>query len=336
MTVKITIIGLGQIGASMGLALANHKDQVTTLGHDKSPEIARKAQKQGAVESISNNLPASVEEADVIILAIPFDEIQETLKYIAQDVREDAVVMDTGPVKSAVADWARELLPPRRHYIGLTPALNPDSLSDSSRGLDAARADLFQRGIIAVTAPQGTAEGALKLASDLVVLLGSKPYFADLAEVDGVMASAHLLPGLLAAALVETTTSQPGWSDIRKMTGKLYAAVTQPLEQEEPMALAEAIIHNRTNTIRILDEYLLILASLRSDIAEENAKSLKSRLEDTQQRRAQWQMERARGDWSSVESPKPEMPKFGDVMKQQIGGLDKLFGRRDKKKPREE
>ena len=35
MTVKITIIGLGQIGASIGLALANHKDQVTTLGYDE-------------------------------------------------------------------------------------------------------------------------------------------------------------------------------------------------------------------------------------------------------------------------------------------------------------
>ena len=31
MTVKIAIIGLGQIGASIGLALANHKDQVTTM-----------------------------------------------------------------------------------------------------------------------------------------------------------------------------------------------------------------------------------------------------------------------------------------------------------------
>ena len=274
MTVKVTIIGLGQIGASMGLALANHKDQVTTLGHDKSAENARKAHKLGAVESISNNLPASVEEADVIVLAIPFDEIQETMKFIAQDIREDAVVMDVGPVKSAVADWARALLPPRRHYVGLTPALNPDYLMDSSRGLEAARADLFQRGIIAVTAPQGTAEGALKLAADFVVLLGSKPYFADLAEVDGVMASAHLLPGLLAAALVETTTSQPGWSDIRKMAGKHYASATLPLEQEQPMALAEAVMLNRSNMIRILDGFLLTLASLRRDIAEEDERSL--------------------------------------------------------------
>ncbi len=50
MTVKISIIGLGQIGASIGLKLANHKDQVTTLGYDSSSEVARKAQKMEAVE----------------------------------------------------------------------------------------------------------------------------------------------------------------------------------------------------------------------------------------------------------------------------------------------
>jgi prephenate dehydrogenase len=335
MTVKITIIGLGQIGASMGLALAKHKDQVTTLGHDKSPEIARQAQKLGAVESISYNLPASAEGADVIILAIPFDEIYATLKFIGQDVREDAVVMDTGPVKLAVAEWAKELLPPKRHYIGLTPALNPASLGDVSVGLEAARADLFEHAVVAITAPQGTAEGAHKLAADFVTMLGSQPYFADMAEVDGVMASAHLLPGLSAAALVEIVTSQPGWPDIRKMAGKHFSAATQPLEWEDSTALAEAILYNRANTLRILDEYLITLSSLRKEIADENKKNLEARLDDTHRQRAQWQAERAKGDWLKVESPRPDMPKIGDIMKQQIGGLDKLFGRRDKKKPGE-
>jgi prephenate dehydrogenase len=331
MTVKITIIGLGQIGASLGLALANHKDQVTTLGHDKSPETARKAQKQGVVESISYNLPASIEGADVVVLAIPFDEIYETLKIIAQDVREDAIVMDTSPVKSVVAEWAKELLPPKCHYIGLTPALNPVYLDDAALGLNAARADLFQKGVIAITAPQGTVEGALKLAADFVVLLGAQPFFADLIEVDGVMASAHLLPGLSAAALAETVTGQPGWSDIRKLAGKPYSAATQPLDREESDALAEAILQNRANTIRVLDEYIATLTSLRKDIAEENKKDLQARLDRARRGRAQWQLERAKGDWLSVEFGGQEMPKAGDILKQQVGGLGKIFGRRDKK-----
>jgi prephenate dehydrogenase len=336
MTVKLTIIGLGQIGASLGLALANHKDQITTLGHDKSPEKARKAQKQGAVESISYNLPASIEKADVVVLAIPFNEIFETLKIVALDLRQDAVVMDTSPVKSAVAEWAKELLPPMRHYIGLTPALNPACLEDAALGLEAARADLFQNGVIAITAPQGTAEGALKLASDLVVLLGAQPFFADLVEVDGVMASAHLLPGLSAAALAETVTSQPGWSDIRKIAGKAYSAATQPLDAEGSAALAEAVLHNRASMLRLLDEYIATLQSMRVNIADENKKELRARLEAARRGRAQWQLERNKGDWLSVEYGRPEMPKVGDILKQQIGGLDKLFGRGGRKKPDED
>lgn len=335
MTVKITIIGLGQIGASMGLALSNHKDQVITLGHDRSMETARKAQKQGVVQSISNNLPASVEGADVVVLAIPFDEIYGTLKIIAQDLREDAVVMDTAVVKSAVAEWAQELLPAKRHYVGLTPALNPAYLVEGELGLSAARADLFKDGVVAITSPHGTAEGALNLAANFVVFLGAKPYFADMAEVDGVMASAHLLPELSAAALSETITNQAGWSDIRKLAGKPYSAATQPIALEEAGAMTEAILHNRTNTVRLLDEYIATLSSLREDISEENGKNLLSRLEATRQRHIQWQSERARGDWQSVESGGQKIPEVGGIWKQQIGGLDKLFGRRDKKKPGE-
>ena len=335
MTLKITIIGLGKIGASMGLALAGHKDQVTTLGHDKSPETARTAQKLGAVESISYNLPASVEGADVIVLAIPFNETYETLKIIAQDIREDAVVMDTAPVKLVVAEWVKELLPPNRHYVGMTPALNPACLEDSAKGLDAARADLFQKGAVAITAPQGTAEGALKLATDFVTLLGALPFFADPAEVDGVMAAAHLLPGLSAAALVETITSQPGWPDIRKLAGTPYSAATQQLEREEPAALAEAILQNQANTIRVLDEYIATLASLRNEIASKNKKELQTRFERSRRGRAQWQLDRAKGDWLAVEIGRQDMPKVGDILKQQIGGLDKLFGRRNKKSDEE-
>lgn len=336
MTVKITIIGLGQIGTSLGLALAGHKDQVTTLGHDKSPEIARKAQKLGAVESISNNLPASIDGADVIVLAIPLDEIYDTLKIIAPDIREDAVVMDTAPIKSVVAEWAKELLPPNRHYLGLLPALNPACLEDAAGEQEAARADLFQKGVIAVTAPHGTVEEALSLAANFVTLLGAQPYFADLAEVDGVMASTHLLPGLSAAALAETVTGQPGWSDIRKIAGKAYSSATLPLAREESTALAEAVLQNRANTIRVLDEYIATLTSLRKDIAEENKKGLNARLDHARQGRARWKAERAKGSWLSAQAGRQETPKFGDLLGRQFGGgLVKLFRRGDKKSDRD-
>ena len=145
------------------------------------------------------------------------------------------------------------------------------------------------------------------------------------------MASAHLLPGLSAAALIETINGQQGWSDIRKMAGKHYSAATQPLDGEEPSALAEAILKDRANMIRVLDEYIDTLTSLRKDIVEENKQELQDRLDKARRERGQWQLERAKGDWLAIETGRQEMPKISGILRQQIGGLDKIFKRRDKK-----
>ena len=59
MSVQITIVGLGQIGSSIGLALKAHDVDVHRVGHDKDPQAAKEAQKAGAVDDVKYNLPAS-------------------------------------------------------------------------------------------------------------------------------------------------------------------------------------------------------------------------------------------------------------------------------------
>ena len=92
MTVQITIVGLGQLGASVGLALGSRQDDIHRVGHDKNSEAAKAAQKKGAVDDVKNNLPAAVREADIVLLSLPIDEIRATLEVIAPDLREGAVV----------------------------------------------------------------------------------------------------------------------------------------------------------------------------------------------------------------------------------------------------
>jgi prephenate dehydrogenase len=331
MTVKITIIGLGQIGASIGLALANHKDQVTTFGYDASPEVNRKAQKMGAVENVGHGMSSSVKGADVVVLALPIDQIQVTMKAIAQDVPEQGLVIDTAPVKAAVAAWAKEFLPLGHRYIGLTPALNPLILDETGTGIDAARSDLFQNGLMAITAPQGTAGEAYKLAANFVALLGAQAYFADLAEVDGIMATIHTLPALASAALTETVIGQPGWLDIRKLAGRPFVNAMQLLDLEEPAALAEAARQNQANIVRLLDEYIATLKSLRDEIDGEERKSILVRLERILKGRAQWRRMRVDGDWQTSGTHEPEIPTSGDRWMQTLG-LGNLFGLRNKKK----
>src|SRR3990172_1278709 len=153
MAVQVTIIGLGQIGTSIGLALAEHKQILHRVGHDRDLGIARRAEKRGAPDKVMITLPAAVREADLVILSLPIDQIRETLSLIGQDLKESAVVMDTGPVKEVVASWAKELLPEGRHYVGLTPVLNPVYLHDLDSGLNAAHPDLFRGGLVAIVSP---------------------------------------------------------------------------------------------------------------------------------------------------------------------------------------
>ena len=134
MTVQITIIGMGQVGTSIGLALAEHTTQVYRVGHDKEIAVANLAKKMGALDRVDMNIPHSVEDAGLVILAVPIDEVRDTLKAVAKDVRPDVVVMDMAPVKETVLTWAKELLPAHAHYIGLVPVINPGYLQTHGLG----------------------------------------------------------------------------------------------------------------------------------------------------------------------------------------------------------
>ena len=131
-----------------------------------------------------------------MLLSLPINEIRETLDVIAQDLPEGAVVMDTAPVKGAVAAWAKERLPQGRYYVGLVPSINPTYLHRIDLGVEAAVEDLFQDGVVMLDALPGTPGEAVKLATDFVHLLGATPLFADMIETDGLMTGTHLVPQL--------------------------------------------------------------------------------------------------------------------------------------------
>lgn len=301
MTVQLTIIGMGQIGTSIGLALSGKAELLTRLGHDRDMRIARQAQKLGALDRVEINLPNAVRKADIIILAIPFDQLRETMAIIAQDLKENAVIMDTGPVKEAVAEWAREILPPGCSYIGLTPVINPVYLLAPDSGVEAAQADLFHGGLMAIVSPPRSNSEAIKLAADLTRLLGAEPLFTDPLEIDGLMAATHILPQLLGAALLNATIDQPGWREGRKIAGRAYAEGTAPVTQmDDEQALKAAVLFNHQNVLRVLDSTIAALQAMRSDIESQDETALLERLSRARRGREKWWQERLDHQWSEI------------------------------------
>ncbi len=321
MTVQVTIIGLGQIGTSLGLALAKHKAQLTLTGNDIEFGLARKAQQMGAIQKAEINLPSAVRNADVVILALPIKEVIKTLEIIRPDLRENAVIMDTAPIKRKIAGWVRDNLPPNRHYVGLVPAINPVYLQQPAHGQDAAHANLFENGLMGIVSMPGAPGEAIKLAADLTQLLGASPMFMDLAEADGLMSMAHVLPHLLAAALTQSTIDQPGWAEMRKLAGQPYALSAGLAEREEFVhGLPDAVFNNRENTLRVLDRYVQELITLRDLLAGEEETHLTDYLKQSQAGYQRWLSERRRGNWASEELAQEQAPTFGNMVKRLFVG----------------
>ena len=282
----------------------------------------------GAIDKVALNLPNSVRDADIVLLSLPTDQIRETMEIIAPDLKESAVLMDTAPVKEAVANWAKEILPPRRHYVGLTPVINPAYLQGHESGVEAAHADLFRGGLMAIVVPAQTASEAVKLAADLTRLVGATPLFADPVEVDSFMAATHILPQLLATALLNITIDQPGWKDGRKMAGRAYTEVTGPIVQlGEPQALCSSALLAEDSVTRVIDSVIASLSAMRTDIKSQNEAALTERIERARDGRERWWRERQAADWTHESVSAVETPKASEVFGRLLG----FGGKRPKK-----
>ena len=313
MPVQITIIGLGQIGASIGLALKAREANIQIVGHDKDSRSAKAAQEAGAVDTYKYNLPDSVRDARLVILAVPFAEVRKTLELIAADLQEGALVLDTALSKGTVDSWAKELIPQGRFYAGLFPAIHPDHLHDMDYGIKAAHADLFEKGIMVVTTPHGTPENVFKLITDFISLLGSLPLLMDTAEADGLVGKVQILPQLAAAALLDATLDQPGWYEAKKLAGRPYAVVTSGLAYHDDAAsLREASLENKENVVRLLNSYISSLIQLRDNIAEGDREALGNRLDNVWSGRVRWFEECVEAEWLNQGTQKIDVPSFSE------------------------
>lgn len=312
---RITIVGLGLIGGSIGLALRHAGVASTVVGHDKEPRTSSQAKKLGAVDRTDWNLISACEDSDLVILAIPLAGIKPTLQALSQYLRPGCVVMDTATLKQPVLAWADEALPHEVHFVGGNPIISQPMVGQS--GPEAARADLFRNGLFCLTPSPNAEPAAVKLVTDLAMVLGSKPLFFDPAEHDGLLAAVEHLPIVLSVALLDMIIHQPTWRELRKVAGASFEVSTQ-LASTDPAGYGELCAANQENVVRWIDAFSAVLASLRQDLIEGDSEeialtdALSQRLEHALEERDRWLRDRAQGEWEG-EQP-VAMPAKGSIL----------------------
>jgi prephenate dehydrogenase len=312
---RITVIGTGRVGTSIGLAL-RQDPRFELVGHDRELRTAQRAQQRGAFERVEWNLPVAVDGADIVILALPLSAIPDTLKHVASFLKPGALVTDTASLKLPVIQWAREFLPDQVHFVGGNPILNPALALEARTGPEAASPDLFAGGLYGLMPSANCAPEALQLASDLVALLRATPFYPDPAEHDGLMAAIEGLPGLLSLALMRTAARSPAWREARKLADHPFNTTTSLVERD-PAGQRDLLLHNRDNVVRWLDAMLAELSDLRQLLLEGDAGALEQAMRDADDARRLWLNDRRLGTWE----PKPdvELPTTGQIMSHMVG-----------------
>ena len=111
---NVVIVGTGLIGASIGLALREAGFAGGITGIDASGDELATAQQIGAIDRTARSPDehrASVQRADVIVLAVPVLGILHWMRQIAPYVRSGQLVTDVGSTKAKIAEAALELMP---------------------------------------------------------------------------------------------------------------------------------------------------------------------------------------------------------------------------------
>jgi prephenate dehydrogenase len=195
-------------------------------------------------------------------------------------------------------ELAAKRLPAERHFVAGHPVLTGIGPAPTIR------ADLFQEAVFPLAAGSGADPSAVQLASDFVERVGATPLFVDALEHDGIMAGVEQLPQVMGAALMRTSTANPGWREARRLAGPAFAGATAI--GPSATALFEELQANKQNLrfrIQQLQRELGAWAELL-DVTPEEGEShpLLAALEQAVQERTTWEAQARLKNWEEVPS----------------------------------
>ncbi len=191
---RITIIGVGVIGGSLGLAIRERFRFVRVTGLDR-PDVLRKARRRGVVDRAARDLRDAMRDADLVFLATPISSILKLLPVVARYAPRDAIVTDVGSVKRDIVRRASKDFP-RGTFIGGHPMAGVE-LS----GIDAAHPLLFENAVYVLTPTPLNPPSIVRRFAKFLVELGARVVILDARVHDEVVSVVSHVPQLTAVAL---------------------------------------------------------------------------------------------------------------------------------------
>jgi prephenate dehydrogenase len=251
----VTIIGVGLIGGSIGLALRRRGLCRHVVGVGRRAASLRKAKQHETVDATTTSIAKGVAEAELIVVGTPVATIVEMVCEAASHCPAEAVITDAGSTKSRIVEQLTEWLGPEHGFVGSHPLAGSEK-----SGPQFASEDLFEGRVTVVTPTRHNDEAKVARVEEFWRALGSRVVRMAPEEHDAAVAEISHMPHLVAAALAAATSRKhlplaaTGWRD----TTRVAAGDVEMWRQ--------IIGENRAGVLKSLDKFGKVLAKLRAAV----------------------------------------------------------------------
>jgi prephenate dehydrogenase len=271
---QVSIIGVGLLGGSLGLALKRRHLAETVVGIGHRDATLRVAQERGAVDRWTLDMAEGVAGSDLVVLATPVGLFGRLIEQAKAALADGCIVTDVGSTKRAVLEAVLPHIPESCRFVGSHPLAGSEA-----RSIDAATDDLYDGAMVLVCPTDRSDEEAVARIEQLWQAVGSRTRRIDPEVHDRLLAETSHVPHLVASALVEALGDASG--DL-VATGFLD---TTRIASGDPAMWRDIFVTNRDEVLRAIERVEAVLAEARSALSAGDAEAIEALLRRAKRRR---------------------------------------------------
>jgi prephenate dehydrogenase len=280
---KITIIGVGLLGGSIGLAVKRRNLAREVAGFVRREGGLKECEKAGAVDFATTDLLAAVSNSDLVILCTPLARMRSLAQQFLPALKRGAIVTDVGSVKAGVL---RELeLLVKKHganFIGSHPMAGAEKT-----GVCAARENLFENAVCVLTPTKKSSAVAIRKLELFWKSLGARVLKLDATWHDFMVSRSSHLPHVVAAALANLVLNPASQKSQAQLCASGFRDTTR-IASGSPEMWRDIALANRKYISRSVDAFVLEIKKFQSALKGGDEKAVEKYFATAKQRRDNW------------------------------------------------
>ena len=280
---KVTIVGVGLLGGSLGLALRQRRLARQVVGYVRRPESVTACLGRRVVDFATQDLKEAVTGSDLVVLATPIAQMRTIAEQMQSAIAPNALVTDVGSVKGIVIQELEPIaLAAGAHFVGSHPMAGSEQM-----GVEASRGDLFENAICAITPNKTSPPEVVTRLEEFWTSLGARPIrMAPEMHDDYVSRSSHL-PHVIAAELANYVLSPVHPKEQALMCATGFRDTTR-VASGSPEMWRDIALANRKNLACVLGVFIEDLREFQISLENGDGKAIQEFFAVAKQRRDNW------------------------------------------------